>query len=438
MTTTDPLTHSPAFGLPLAAMDPALADLLAQEERRNLATVNLIASESYCPRSTLEAEASLLVNKNAYGYPGARGVAGCAVFDRIETLALERACRLFGAERANIQALSSTIANIAVMRALVPPGGTILAFDESAGGHHSHGADYHLAGRDYRVVRFGADEAAGTLDLDAARRLAREHEPAVIVAGSTSFPRAIDFTALSGIARETGARLFADIAHVSGLVAAGLLPSPASCADVVTTSTHKTFCGPRTGGLILSQADIADAIDRELFPGLQGAPGAHIVAARAALFHFAGTAEFRGLMAAILRNAAALADVLSRAGMTLYLGGTDTHMVVVDLRHTAIDALELERTCERHGLMANRVSLPSRPGDVSRAGLRLGTTAMSIRGIGPQDLAALGEIVGALIDLEPGRDDAGLRERIAGIARRCPIPEAFLPHWFSRPDARPA
>lgn len=422
--------HYQAFSMPLTAMDPALTHLLAEEERRNLKTVNLIASESYCPRSTLEAEASLLVNKNVYGYPGQRGVSGCGIFDEIERLAQQRACQLFDAEHANVQSLASTIANIAVLRALVPAGGTILAFDENAGGHHSHGADYHLSGRDFKIVRFGADEGSRSVDLASVRRLAHEHRPSIIIAGSTSFPYAIDFAPLADIASEVEARLFADIAHVSGLVAAGLLPSPAPIADVVTTSTHKTFCGPRTGGLILCRSEIAEQIDRELFPGLQGAPGAHIIGARAALFHFVRSTAFVSLMRAVKRNAQDLAEALKAEGLKLYLDGTDTHMVVIDLRDRDTDSLTLEQDIERHGLLTNRVALPARNNDRSRAGLRLGTTAMTIRGIDCEGIQSLAEILATLIKRPPGRRGGSTSDRIAELARRHPIPVGFLPAWL--------
>jgi glycine hydroxymethyltransferase len=316
----------------LDMVDSGLSRLIGQEERRQNETVNLIASESYCPRATLEAEASILVSKNATGYPGRRAVAGCEIMDDIERLAQQRALALFGGEHANVQALSSTIANIAVLRGLLKQGACILALDEVAGGHHSHGAEYHLSGQDYRLTRFGLDETAGTIDLDELRRTASRLRPAMIIAGSTACPRAIDFAGLAAVARDVGALLVADIAHVAGLVAAGLHDNPTACADVVTTSTHKTLCGPRTGGLILSRAAYAEKIDRALFPGLQGAPGAHIIAARAALFAWASRPEFRALMQAVLDNARVLADGLREAGCRLYLGGTDTHMIVIDLR----------------------------------------------------------------------------------------------------------
>ncbi|WP_372921752.1 serine hydroxymethyltransferase [Roseovarius sp.] len=421
--------HFQAFSASLASTDPALARLIATEEARNQTAVNLIASESYCPRATLDAEASLLTTKNVYGYPGNRGVAGCGVFDEIERLAQERACRLFGAEHANVQALSSTIGNIAVFRALVPPGGSVLAFDEAAGGHHSHGAPYHLSGRDFSIHRFGADEGRLGIDIDALARLAREHRPALIVAGSTSFPRTVDFAALAEIAREVDARLFADIAHVSGLVAAGLHPNPVNVADVTTTSTHKTFCGPRTGGLVLSRREVGEAIDRELFPGLQGAPGAHIVAARAVLFEIAGTPAFRELMRAVVNNACRFADALLQEGLELYLGGTDTHMVVIDLRRHDVDAQALERRLELHDLIINRVALAPLPDASGTSALRVGVTAMTIRGLPPEGFEELASILRRLILQNDEEYNDEIAARLAEIATSYPIPEAFVPTW---------
>lgn len=257
----------------LDGVDETMARLLRAEESRQRTTVNLIASESYCPRAAIEAEASLLVNKNASGYPGRRDVGGCEVFDEIERLAIDRARALFGAEHANVQAMASTVANVAVLRALLRPGDRILALDGRAGGHHSHGGSRHLSGQDYEVTTFGIDETAGTIDLAEVGRLAREMRPRVVVAGSTACPRAIDFRGLHAIAAEVGAILFADIAHVAGLVVTGLHDNPAPYADVVTTSTHKTLCGPRTGGVVLSSRRLAEAIDAAIYPGIQGAPG---------------------------------------------------------------------------------------------------------------------------------------------------------------------
>jgi glycine hydroxymethyltransferase len=415
------------FTAPIESADPEMAALLVDEWKRQATTVNLIASESYCPRATIDAESSILVNKNATGYPGAREVAGCTVVDTIERLAVERARRLFGAEHANVQALASTVANVAVLRGLLKAGDTILSLDTLAGGHHSHGAPVHVSGQDYRVVGFGVDEDTDCIDHLAVQRLAEQVRPRMIIAGSTAYPRAIDFGALHAAAESVGAMLFADIAHVAGLVVAELHGNPMPYADVVTTSTHKTLCGPRTGGLVLSKRIHAEAIDAAIFPGIQGAPGAHIIAGRAVLFELVGREEFRELMRAVVTNARALAAALAAHGLRLYTGGTDTHMVVIDLRMEGWDGPAVERVLESYGILSNATNLPSRRGARGRAGLRLGTTAMTIRGMDEADFRAVGTTLATILSL--GTDhpvDRGLHREITTLAEEHPIPSGFV------------
>lgn len=413
------------LGRPLAAVDPEMAGLIDAQRAQNAATINLVASETYCPQATLEAEASVLVNKNASGYPPRRSVGGGDILDRIERLACERACALFGAEHANIQALSSTLANVAVLRGLLRPGDRILSFDVAAGGHGSHGGRGHISGQDYEARSFGVDEATGQVDLDAARRIARDWRPHIVIAGSSSYPWAIDFAGISEVAGEVGALTFADIAHVAGLIVAGLHANPVPAYDVATTSTHKTLCGPRTGGLILCRRAHAAAIDAALMPGLQAAPGGHIIAARATLFAMVGRPAFGRLMRGVVDNARALADGLREAGAALYCGGTDTHMVVVDLRGSAWDAVGLNAALLRHGIVASTTGLPGHPARAGRLGLRLGTTPMTIRGAGVADAREMGAIVGRLLAAGPGRpDDTALAARVADLARRLPVPDA--------------
>jgi glycine hydroxymethyltransferase len=410
------------FDADLRQADPAIGTLIDQEVVRNNATLNLIASESYCPRATLQAEASILVTKNATGYPESRAVGGCEYVNAIEKLAQARARALFGAEHANVQALSSTIGNIAVLRGLLRPRDTILHLSETAGGHHSHGADYHASGTDYRAVSFGVDEARNGFDLDALRAQARSLRPRMIIAGSTAYPRAIDFRALRAIADEVGALLLADIAHVAGLVVTGLHDNPVPYADVATTSTHKTLCGPRTGGLVLCRARLADAIDTALFPGMQGAPGAHIIAARAVLFGLAARPAFAVLMRAVVRNARTFAEALLEAGMPLYLGGTDTHMVVVDLRDAAIGGRAAARRLEAHGLVCNALQLPNRDGAASRTGLRLGSTAMTIRGMDEVGFRQVARLIAGILRASDNTVDSPTHAEVAELARHCPVP----------------
>jgi glycine hydroxymethyltransferase len=364
------------------------------------------------------------VTKNATGYPGSREVAGCEVFDEIEALAVARAKRLFGAEHANVQSVAATLANIAVLRALLRPGDRILALDETAGGHHSHGASYHVSGQDYHATHFGVNEEAGGIDVEAVRALANRIKPGILIVGSTAYPRAIPFAQLSAIASEVGAYFFADIAHVVGLVIAGLHENPTPVSDVVTTSTHKTFCGPRTGGLVLCKREHATAIDHAIFPAMQGAPGAHIIAGRAVLFGLAGTQGFRDLMQAVVSGAKALATSLEQAGLSLYLGGTDTHMVILDLRDREITGRAAEQRLERHGLIANRVTLPEKPGTRSQVGLRLGSTAMATRGMREDGFANIGALIAEVLR-GTGEHQPDLERRCRELASSYPIPAAF-------------
>jgi glycine hydroxymethyltransferase len=399
----------------LAVADPEIAELIAAQERQNRATINLVASETYCPAAALAAEASELVNKNAGGYPPRISFNGGETMDAIERLAVARAKALFGAEHANIQSLSATISNIAVLRALLRPGERIMGFDMAAGGHNSHGDAGHISGMDYTVRGFGVDDAEA-IDYDGARRLAREFRPHAIVAGSSSYPWAIDFRRLAEIATEAGALLVCDIAHVSGLVIAGLHDNPTPYSDVVTTSTHKTFCGPRTGGLILCKQQYAAKIDAAVAPGLQAAPGGHIIAARAVLFELARKPGFTVLMRQVVANAESLAEGLKEAGATLYAGGTNTHMVVVDLRGGPWTAADLNTVLTRHGITANTTGLPARSG--GGLGLRLGSTPMTIRGM---DAAMFCQLGGEIAKLLRGEEDPRRLDRITEWARKYPL-----------------
>jgi glycine hydroxymethyltransferase len=422
----DDTDWSDLFDAGLAHADPAIDSLIGQEVVRNGSTINLIASESYCPRSTLQAEASILVTKNATGYPHARGVGGCEYVNEIERLAQARARALFGAEHANVQSLSSTIGNIAVLRGLLRQGDTILSMGESAGGHHSHGASYHVSGTDYHAVRFGVDESRSGIDLDALRDQARALRPRMIIAGSTAYPRAIDFRGLRAVADEVGALLFADLAHVAGLIVAGIHENPVPYADVATTSTHKTLCGPRTGGVILCRSALAEPIDAALFPGMQGAPGAHIIAARAVLFNLVARPAFASLMRSVVRNARIFAEALAEAGFLLYLGGTDTHMVVLDLRNRSIDGRLAERRLEAHGLVCNAVGLPKRDGDLGCAGLRLGTTAMTLRGLQEDGFRRVAMLIADLLNSNESSRDERVCTEVRALAGHYPIPTGCL------------
>jgi glycine hydroxymethyltransferase len=414
---------SELFTTDLAQADAPTHALIGRQRLENAEAVNLVASESYCPRATLQAEASVLVNKNATGYPPRTAFAGGEVIDAIERLAVQRARALFGAEHANVQALSSTVANVAVMRALLQPGDRVLAFDRAAGGHGSHGSARHVSGQDYRFDTFGVRADDGLVDYDEALRKALALRPRMIVAGSSSYPRRIDFARLREIAARVDAMLFADVAHVSGLIVAGEHPNPTPYCDVVTTSTHKTLCGPRTGGLILCLAEHAERIDAALAPGLQAAPGAHIIAARAVLFDLVSREPFRQLMREVVRQAQRLARGLSQAGLRLYAGGTDTHMVVVDLRDTAWREAELNDYLARHRLVANTATLPRRPADRCALGLRLGSTPMAIRALGTPGRDEVSASLATLIGRGPGAaPDPAIAARMRELALAHPIP----------------
>ncbi len=412
------------FTRALGEVDQQVHDKIQDQVAQNSATVNLIASESYAPRATLQAEASTLINCNSSGYPPRKSLGGSDTIDSIEVLAVQRARDLFGAEHANVQALSSTIANIAVVRALVPRGGRILSFAPIAGGHMSHGAARHLSGQEFEVRHFGTVGEADNVDYEGAAALAREFRPHLIIAGSSAYPRMIDFDRLRAVADGVGALLFADIAHVAGLVVAGLHPDPVRVCDVVTTSTHKTLCGPRTGGLILCRSRFAQPIDAALSPGLQAAGGAHIMAARAVLFQLVARAEFRALMRAVVANARVLADALSEAGLRLYGQGTDTHMVVVDLRALECEGDAVVRRLFEHGVLANAVTLPPAPDRMGQTGLRLGSNAMTIRGADADAFRSIAACLGVLLQDTDGRHvHSDVRDRIRALAARCPVPE---------------
>ncbi len=412
------------FTTPLAEADPEIHGLITKQEEINRDTINLVASETYCPLSTLEAEASAVINKNASGYPPRSGMGGAEVIDEIERIAVARAKSLFGAEHANIQSLSSTVANSAVVRALLRPGDRILSFAMDAGGHVSHGGNGHISGQDYAVRTFGIDESTGAPDYAAAEEACRSWRPNMIIAGASSYPNEIDFALLGEMARGVDALLFTDIAHVSGLIIAGIHKNPVSFADVTTTSTHKTFCGPRTGGLVLCKARHADAIDKAIAPGLQAAPGAHIIAARAVLFDMVTHPAFRDLMHAIAANAKILADALTALRVPLFAGGTESHMVILDLRRSGWTGPALIRHLMRYGLAANTTGLPALEDGGNQLGLRIGSPPMTIRGMDAAGFGAVAEALARVVDMAEDETDAALGDRIRGLAHRHPPPVA--------------
>jgi glycine hydroxymethyltransferase len=410
-------THHPS----LAHSDPALAGLLDAEAAAQRSTLSLIASEDMVSAALREAQASALIDRTIEGYPGRRFYAGCATVDAVETLAIERAKALFGAEHANVQPHSGSAANWAAYAGLLRPGDGLLAMDMAHGGHLTHGSPHSLSGALYRASFYGVDRNSEQLDYDAVRAIAVRERPKMIIAGGSSYPRIIDWHQLAAIASEVGALFLADIAHLAGPVATGLHPSPVPVADVVTMSTFKTLRGPR-GGIVLCQARHAAAIDAGLFPGVQGSIHLHTVAAKALALHEAAQPSFRAYTQQVLANARALSDALQRRGLRVITGGTDTHLLLLDLRPLGLTGRDAERLLETVGLYVNRNGLPfdTQPPHIG-SGLRLGTPTLTSRGLG---LAEMGAVAALLADALEHRADphalAAIKARVAELAEAFP------------------
>ncbi|MGW5480338.1 serine hydroxymethyltransferase [Streptomyces sp. NPDC004008] len=429
MATNQPLiTLASALSLPLAELDPDVAAAVDAELHRQQATLEMIASENFAPAAVMEAQGSVLTNKYAEGYPGRRYYGGCEHVDVIEHLAITRVKELFGAEAANVQPHSGAQANAAAMFALLNPGDTILGLDLAHGGHLTHGMRINYSGKLYNVVPYHVRESDMRIDMDEVEQLALAHRPKMIVAGWSAYPRRLDFAAFRRIADEVGAYLMVDMAHFAGLVAAGLHPSPVPYADVVTTTTHKTLGGPR-GGVILSRADLAKKINSAVFPGQQGGPLEHVIAAKAVAFKVAASAEFkerqqRTLDGARILAGRLLADDVAEAGITVLTGGTEVHLVLVDLRNSALDGKQAEDRLHRIGITVNRNAVPfdPRPPMVS-SGLRIGTPALATRGFGETEFREVADILAqALHDEQFGDEHADLlRGRVEKLAAAFPL-----------------
>ncbi|UJW36526.1 serine hydroxymethyltransferase [Saccharothrix sp. AJ9571] len=384
------MTHQPALPT-LAATDPVIAGLVEDEARRQHEKIRLIASENYVSQAVLEATGTVLTNKYSEGYAGKRYYEGQQLVDPIETLAIDRAKALFGADHANVQPYSGSPANLAVYLAFAKPGDTVLGMALPDGGHLTHGWSVSATGKWFDAVRYGVRKETGRVDLDQVRDLAREHRPKLIFCGGTAIPRTIDFPAFAEIAREVDAVLVADIAHIAGLVAGGAHPSPVGHAQVITTTTHKTLRGPR-GAMILSDADHAKAVDKAVFPGLQGGPHNHTTAAIAVALGEASKPEFREYAHAIVANAKALAEALIERGFDLVSGGTDNHLLLVDLTNKAIGGKPAAQALDRAGIELNYNTVPfdpRKPFDPS--GIRLGTGAITTRGLRPEHQVKVAE-----------------------------------------------
>ncbi|MGD0484466.1 MAG: serine hydroxymethyltransferase [Gemmatimonadales bacterium] len=393
----------------LASADPIIAGIIARETARQARGLELIASENFASPAVLAAMATALNNKYAEGYPGKRYYGGCEIVDEAEELAIVRAKRLFGAAHVNVQPHSGTQANIAAYLAVADPGDVIMGQALRHGGHLTHGAPVSASGRLFKAVQYGVREETGIIDYDEVRRLALEHRPKLIIAGASAYPRLIDFAAFAAIAKEAGAVLLVDMAHIAGLVAGGVHPSPVPHADIVTTTTHKTLRGPR-GGMTLSTEAFAKAVDKQVFPANQGGPLMHVIAAKAVAFGEALEPSFAAYARQIVANATTLGDALMERGYTLVTGGTDTHLLLVDLRSKSLTGKLVEETLDRAGITVNKNTVP---GDTASpfvtSGVRLGTPALTTRGMKEPEMRR----VAALIDQAVvGREDPSKLEQV--------------------------
>lgn len=401
--------------------DPAVAEAMALELKRQREKLELIASENIVSPAVMAAMGSVLTNKYAEGYPGKRYYGGCEYVDMVETLAIDRAKELFSAEYANVQPHSGSQANLAVYAAFLTPGDTVLGMNLSAGGHLSHGSPVNASGKLYNFVSYGVNEN-GLLDYDEIEKIALEKQPKMIVAGASAYPREIDFERIGEIAKKVGAIYFVDMAHIAGLVAAGLHVSPVPFADVVTTTTHKTLRGPR-GGLILAKAQHGAALNKAIFPGNQGGPLMHIIAAKAVCFGEALTDEFKEYQRQLVKNCAALASALTQEGVDLVSGGTDNHLCLLDLRSLGVTGRELEERLDSVGITTNKNSIPNDPQKPSvTSGVRLGTAAVTTRGLVESDMREIAHLIFlAATDFENSREE--IATRVAAICKKYPLYE---------------
>jgi glycine hydroxymethyltransferase len=413
------------FAAPLGETDPELASAIAAELVRQQDGIELIASENIVSAAVLEAQGSVLTNKYAEGYPGRRYYGGCQEVDRAETLAIQRACALFGCTYANVQPHSGAQANQAVFLALLNPGDTILGMSLAAGGHLTHGAAPNLSGKWFRPMQYGVRRDDGLLDYEELERLAREQCPRLIIAGGSAYPRIIDFERIRAVADEVGALFLVDMAHFAGLVAAGLYPSPLPHAHVVTTTTHKTLRGPRGGMILSNDPELGRKFNSAVFPGLQGGPLMHVIAAKAVAFGEALRPEFRTYQRAVVDNARALSESLVRQGLAIVTGGTDSHLLLVDLRPKRVTGKAAEAALERAHITANKNAIPFDPEKPAiTSGIRLGSPAATTRGFGVAEFTEVGEMIAEVLDgLGAGNNaaESTVGERVLALCARFPI-----------------
>ncbi len=403
-------------------VDPEIAEALDKEIERERNTLELIASENFTSRAVLEAAGTVMTNKYAEGYPGKRYYGGCQFVDIAESLAIERAKKLFGAEHANVQPHSGAQANIAAYVAFIKPGDTVLGLNLYHGGHLTHGSPVNISGMYFHFVPYGVRKDTEYIDYDQVRDLCKTHAPKLIVTGATAYPRVIDFKLFREIADEVGAYLMVDMAHIAGLIAAGIHPSPIPYSHVVTSTTHKTLRGPRSG-FILSPQEYAQQIDKAVFPGTQGGPLMHIIAAKAVCFKEAGTPEFKEYQGRIVKNAKALADQLTKNGFRLVSGGTDNHLMLVDLREHKLTGKVAERALDEVGITVNKNTIPYDPEKpFVTSGLRIGTPAVTTRGMGEAEMRLIADLISKVLKNIDNESIKGkVRESVRELCRKFPL-----------------
>ena len=410
----------------LKTVDPEIQKAIDQELSRQREKLEMIASENIVSTAVMQAQGSILTNKYAEGYPGKRYYGGCEYVDIVEQLAIDRAKKLFGAEYANVQPHSGAQANTAVYFALLQPGDTILGMNLTDGGHLTHGSPVNISGKYFKIIPYGVDKETERIDYDELERLAKEHQPKLIVGGASAYSRVIDFERMAQIAKSVGAYFMVDMAHIAGLVAAGLHPSPVPYADVVTTTTHKTLRGPRGGLILCRDAEFGKQFNKAIFPGIQGGPLMHVVAAKAVAFKEALSDEFKVYQQQVLDNAKALADELVKKGFRIVSGGTDNHLMLVDLRSKNITGKEAQFLLDEIGITANRNTIPFEPlSPFVTSGIRLGTPALTTRGLKEKDIREVADIIADVIE---NREDSAVIEaakaKVQAICKKFPLYEA--------------
>lgn len=410
----------------LKTVDPEIQKAIDQELSRQREKLEMIASENIVSTAVMQAQGSILTNKYAEGYPGKRYYGGCEYVDVVEQLAIDRAKKLFGAEYANVQPHSGAQANTAVYFALLEPGDTILGMNLTDGGHLTHGSPVNISGKYFKIIPYGVDKETERIDYDELERLAKEHQPKLIVGGASAYSRVIDFERMAQIAKSVGAYLMIDMAHIAGLVAAGLHPSPVPYADVVTTTTHKTLRGPRGGLILCRDAEFGKQFNKAIFPGIQGGPLMHVIAAKAVAFKEALSDEFKVYQQQVLDNAKALADELVKKGFRIVSGGTDNHLMLVDLRSKNITGKEAQFLLDEIGITANRNTIPFEPlSPFVTSGIRLGTPALTTRGLKEEDIREVADIIADVIE---NREDSAVIEtakaKVQAICKKFPLYEA--------------